>query len=450
MKISQILSGKFFPILTVLVLARDLEFGVPNNSDTVPDQLISLSPGSRYCGLPSTLLLSSVSIRGTATRLQALAARLLSCYNPFLQARGVIEMKPELEKLCQEYIANRDEVKKAFKWDDDALHAVCANIFCACGQPANADRLKECHQVIKDHTRCFSGFRSKKIRSMLASMLSLGEKPEERMALVNEYYRLLKRQFRGTEYLVLTSILLTDLADQTLKEETVIRGKEIYRRMNRKHRLLTNKTDSVFAMLMAFSGKTEDELTEETEACYQVLKKRFSNGASQTAAQLFSMAGGTCEEKVQRLSDLFDALTEAGIKYGRSDELAPLAALSLSGTPIPVLAEEIKAADEFLKTQKGFEGSKESEQAKRAMYAVMIVSDQYAGTSRVNVTVMTGTLDMLISKQQASRVSLMLNLLEFAVKLIPESKEETDAETREKEQTDAPEDHGADTPKEHD
>ena len=42
----------------------------------------------------------------------------------------------------------------------------------------------------------------------------------------------------------------------------------------------------------------------------------------------------------------------------------------------------------------------------------------------------------------------MLNLLEFAVKLIPESKEETDAETKETEQTNAPEDYGADTPKE--
>ena len=94
--------------------------------------------------------------------------------------------------------------------------------------------------------------------------------------------------------------------------------------------------------------------------------------------------------------------------------------------------EEIREADEFLKTRKGFGGSKESEQAQRAMYAVMIVSDQYAGTDQVNITVMTNTIDMLISKQQASRISFLVTLLQFAAKLIPESKKETGEETGQK------------------
>lgn len=200
--------------------------------------------------------------------------------------------------------------------------------------------------------------------------------------------------------------------------------------MNRQHRVLTNKTDSVFAMLMAFSGKTADELTGETEACYQTLKKRFSAGGAQTAAQVLSMAGGTTEEKTQRVTDLYDALHEAEIKYGHSGELAPLAALSLADTPLPVLAEEIKEADEFLRTQKGFDGSKESEQAQRAMYAAMIVSDQYAGTGQVNITVITNTIDMLIAKQQTSRISFFMNLLEFAARLLPEGKKQPEEEQK--------------------
>ena len=349
-------------------------------------------------------------------------------------------MKLELERLCGEYIANRDAVSSAFRWDKDALHTVCANIFCACGRQADTGRLKECRRVIREHTGLFSAFRGRKVRSILAAMLSLGEKPEERMALANDYYRMLKRRFRGSEYLVLSSILLADLADKTLTEETVSRGKEIYRRMNQKHRILTDKADSVFAMLMAFAGKTADELVDETEACYTALKKKFTSGASQTAAQVFSMAGGTADEKAQRVTELYDALAEAGIKYGRSGELAPLAALSLSDAPVPVLAEEIKEVDGFLKTRKGFEGSKESEQAQRAMYAVMIVSDQYAGTDHVNITVMTNTLDMLIAQQTASRISMFLNLLQFAAKLIPQAEKQTDAtEGQESENGEKPE-----------
>ena len=65
------------------------------------------------------------------------------------------------------------------------------------------------------------------------------------------------------------------------------------------------------------------------------------------------------------------------------------------------------------------------------MYAVMIVSDQYAGTEQVNITVMTNTIDMLIAKQQASRISIFMNLLQFAVKLLlPEEKEQSEEEQK--------------------
>ena len=339
-------------------------------------------------------------------------------------------MKPELEKLCREYISSRDAVKDVFRWENDALHAVCANIFCAHGETADTERLKECRGIIRDSTGFLSKFRSKKVRSILAAMLSLENKPENRMTQANDYYRRLKRQFKGTEYLVLTAFLLADLMDQDLTEETISRGKEIYARMNRQHRILTNKTDSVFAMLMAFSGKTAEELTGETEACYQALNKKFSAGGAQTAAQVLSMAGGIPEEKTQRVADLYNALHEAEIKYGHSGELAPLAALSLADTSLSDLTEEIKEADEFLKTQKGFDGSKDSERAQRAMYAVMIVSDQYAGTEQVNITVMTNTIDMLIAKQQASRISFFMNLLQFAAKLIPEGKKQSEGEQK--------------------
>ena len=87
-------------------------------------------------------------------------------------------MKPELEKLCREYISSRDAVEKASRWDNAALHAVCANIFCAHGKAADPERLKECRKIIRDNTGFRSKFRSKKVRSILAAMLSLQEKPE--------------------------------------------------------------------------------------------------------------------------------------------------------------------------------------------------------------------------------------------------------------------------------
>ena len=352
-------------------------------------------------------------------------------------------MKTELEKLCTDYIASRDAVKNAFRWDNDVLYSVCANIFCACGQTADTERLKECRKVIKRHTRPFSKFRGKKVRSILASMLALGENPEDRMARANDYYRLLRHRFRGTEYLVLAAFLLTDLADRPLTEEEAARGRELFRRMNRQHRMLTNNTDSVFAMLMAFSAKSDDELAADTEAGYRALKESFAGGSgAQTAAQILSITAGGTEEKVQRVIALHKALLEAEVEYGKKDEVAPLAALSLADVPVDVLAAEISEADAFLKTQKGYEKKKTSAE-ERAVHAVMIVSDQYAGTKEVNCAVMTNTVDLLFAKQAARRLSFALNAVKFGAELLAGSKsdrkeekaEEAPAETAETPET---------------
>ena len=334
-------------------------------------------------------------------------------------------MKPELEKLCTDYIANREALKKAFRWDNKTLFSAGANIFCANGHNADPEKLKECRKVIRKNTGTFSKFRSKKIRSLLAAMLALGESPEDRMALANDYYRMLRRRFKRTEYLVLCAFLLTDLESKRLTEEKVNRGRELFRRMNRKHRILTNNTDSVFAMLLAFSDKTDDELLEDMEACYRALKAKFSGNGAQTAAQVLSVAAGTPEVKARRVAELYNALLEAGVKYGHASEAAPLAALSLTDASIDELVGEIRDADEFLGTQKIY-GSKDDELAQRAMHAVMIVSDQYAGTDRVNVTVMTNTLDMLISQEQARRVSMALEALQFGAKFLEKADSKTE------------------------
>ena len=68
------------------------------------------------------------------------------------------------------------------------------------------------------------------------------------------------------------------------------------------------------------------------------------------------------------------------------------------------------------------------------MYAVTIVSDQYAGTEQVNITVITNTIDMLIAKQQASSISFFMNLLQFAARLLPEGKKQPEKEQKKDEQ----------------
>ncbi len=83
-------------------------------------------------------------------------------------------MKSELEILCQSFISNRDAVGKAFRWDNGALHTVCANIFCAHGETADTERLKECRKIIRDSTGFRSKFRSRRKYALACVILSSG------------------------------------------------------------------------------------------------------------------------------------------------------------------------------------------------------------------------------------------------------------------------------------
>ena len=326
-------------------------------------------------------------------------------------------MKPELEKLCAEFIINRDIVRETFRGDNKEVYPVCANLFCASGCQADMDHLKKCRQIITEQTGFLSRFRGM-LRTVVSCMLALDANPEKRMSLANECYHMLRQAFKDTEYLALTAFLLTESEEKSLVPEKIARGKELYRRMNKEHPVITNNTDSVFAMMLAFSGKTDDELIDDLEACYQSLKTQFSgSGDTQTAAQILAMAAGTPEEKVQRLIDMYNTLLEIGVQYGHSDELAPLTALSLTDIPLSTLAEEIKEVDEFLKNQEGYD-PKDVKPERRAVHAVMIVSDQYVGTDRVNSSVMTNTLDQLIANRRSLYISVGSQAIQLACQIL--------------------------------
>ncbi len=314
-------------------------------------------------------------------------------------------MKAELQALCDLFIANRDAAKAAFKWDSDMVYPLCANIFCARGMTADPEALRRGKEIINSQTGVLSNFRGS-LRPALAAMLAAGERPEEKMSQAVENYRILKQDFWSSEYLALAAFLLTDIASVREGEERTCRGREIYRRMKKEHPLLTSSEDSVFAVMMAFSDKTDDALIEDMEACYQGLKDRFSIGDSiQTASHVLAMAESAPAEKTERVIRLYDELRNAGVKYGRYYQLPALAALAVMNVDLPAVTAEICEVDEFLSNQKGY-GILGPGKGTRAMHAAMIVSDQYARREQVDTAAMTGTLAMIIAQQMATMAAI--------------------------------------------
>ena len=310
-------------------------------------------------------------------------------------------MKPELQTLCDHFLTNRDAVREAFKWDSDHMYPICANLFCVRGKTASKEQLTACKKIIEAQTGVLSNFRGN-IRPALASMLALSDRPEEKMTQALENYQLLKQEFWGSEYLALVSFLLTDLADRAQVEEKANRGKVIYKRMKKEHPFLTSSEDSVFAVLMAFSDKTDDELITDMEACYQALKARFSIGNEvQAVSHILALTDGAPEEKAGRVIDLYNTLKDSGVKYGRYHELSTLAALSVTGESVSSLAEDIRQVNDFLKGKKGYGGLFGLDSRARAMHAALLVSDLYANRDQTDTAAMTSTLVQVIAQEIA-------------------------------------------------
>lgn len=327
-------------------------------------------------------------------------------------------MRIELQQLCERFVAAKQAVKEQFGFENTQIYPVCANVFCAKGIQPDAEQLADCKKLLKAETGPFSSFRGN-LTAPIACMLAAGGNPEARLAQALEHYALLKTKFHASPYLALAAFLLADMGASACWEDVAARGRGIYLRMKREHPVLTSAEDSLYAVFMAFSEKTDDALIAEMEDCYARLKLRFSSSNNvQAASHVLCLAPGTPAEKIARMEQLYDAILAAGGKYGKTFELPTLAALSLLDAEQDALVTDLMDVDGFLSAQKGY-GLLGIDRKTRMMHAAMLVTDEYStrqnraegsadrtpaepsARTALGTAALAGTLAMLAAQQAA-------------------------------------------------
>lgn len=282
-------------------------------------------------------------------------------------------MNAALQKICEQFIVNRDTIKNTLRLGSAYVYPQCANLFCSRNMQADEEQLRACQQILKERTGAFSSFRGV-MQLPAICLLAMEQNPELKMEQAIQAYETARQQFSFSNQLALAVFFMPSDINMN---QTAARAKELHRRMKKDHPFLTSAEDSVVAMMMACVPRTDDQLLEDLESCYQLLKERF--GASnhvQTAAQVLALAAGDPCQKTQHFLDLYDAIGQFGGKYGKYSELAPLAALSLMSENVRQTASEIMDADAFLDKQKGY-GFWGMGKKMRLMHAAMLVSDLY-------------------------------------------------------------------------
>lgn len=314
-------------------------------------------------------------------------------------------MREALEKRCQAFIANRDTLKSVFKMENAYMYPVCANIFCARDMLITGDSLRAANDLLKANVGVFSNFRGT-ARLAVVSLLAASAEPDEKVRQMLDNYTLLKEYFFGSEYLALVALLLTETGSAHPVAETVARGREIYNRMKKEHRFLTSSEDSIFAVLLAQSDKSDDYLIADMEDCYQKLKSTFHAGDDlQAVTHVLSLAEGTTLDKCARLIALFEGIGKAGGKYGKYHELPVLAALSVLPVDVNQAVSDIMDAEAFLSGQKGY-GFWGLGKKARLSHAVMLVADEYAPNPSGEAAALASTVAMIAAQQAALCASI--------------------------------------------
>ena len=281
------------------------------------------------------------------------------------------------QELVDRFIETRDAVRAAFRMENEYIYPVCAQIFLAADKPVEAERLDRCKTLVKSSTSVFSSFRGN-VKLPLLCMLAAGDDPEERWDRTRRYYALLKESFYGSEYLALGAMLLSDAVQEEDVPALAARGKGLYQRMKKEHPFLTGQEDSVFALLLSQSARSDDELIEDMERCYELLKERFPGGDGlQAASHVLALSSEIPVDKTFRMIGIFNAIEEAGGKYGKDWQLPILAALSLGQRFQEDLARELLEIDALLSKRKGYKGVFGLDKRARSMHAAMLLSLQH-------------------------------------------------------------------------
>ena len=114
------------------------------------------------------------------------------------------------------------------------------------------------------------------------------------------------------------------------------------------------------------------------EKCYGLLKERFPSGNGlQAASHVLALSSEIPVDKTFRMIGIFNAIEEAGGKYGKDWQLPILAALSLGQRFQEDLARELLEIDALLSKRKGYKGVFGLDKRARSMHAAMLLSLQH-------------------------------------------------------------------------
>ena len=326
-------------------------------------------------------------------------------------------MKTTVQRRCELLVENRQLVSKASVLESSLIRAIAAASYTEKDMSADVDQLKDSIKLLKKKQGAFSYLRGNTML-IIASKMALSGNPEGYLDDVIDVYKVFQKgKFFGSYYRVLASMSICDAGRSAQAEEIVEKTNALLKEMSKSHPWLTNEEDTSFAVLLAMTDKSTEDILTELEDSFQYIKKNFSfhDNAAYSLSQVLTTLEGSYNQKGDKALEIYNAFKEAGSKYGKNYELASIGALVSTDMNTEDLVSEVIEVAEYLKDKKGF-GALDMDRYTRLMLGTMIVSGIYSEEkTSLSASVTSGALATVIAQQLCMYVAIMAASTSVAV-----------------------------------
>jgi hypothetical protein len=301
------------------------------------------------------------------------------------------------------FAKNVEILKSEFVWKGALTRRMAALLYAQEGKSVDGEAIRKCHAMIKRNTGMFSAFRGN-MALCIAALISLSPNPRDRFGETLKVYDLLKAaKFRASDFLVMAAHQIAAQSKPSDYEQVVTRTRSFYDEMKDRHFFYTGQDDYIFSAMLGLTDLDVAEGAERIERLYSRLKDAFWHKNSvQTLAQMLAL-GHSDDTVIHRMLALRDALRAQRIRLDKAYTLPILGVLTLLPVEIDAIVRDIVAAQDTLRTQKGF-GSLSVTSQELLLFAVSIIAGDYAENAKDGVltaTLSTSLINIIMAQQAA-------------------------------------------------
>ncbi|MBO4824986.1 MAG: DUF4003 family protein [Lachnospiraceae bacterium] len=295
-------------------------------------------------------------------------------------------MNETLNKLTSRFIDDFTTAKKVYKLDGYYAASSYAASLLGSDVKIDENRLKEAKKLIGRHSSGFVNIKSTLAKEVAAAAVAESSDPDYAAQKINELYNTLRKICSGSDFFGVPASIVFKYVQNVHHEDTIERVNAIYKGLRKKHPFLTSYEDIVGCTLMALTDKSVEDIVNDSEECFDILKKKFViNNNAQTVACVLSLFPGTAEERCDKVIEVEKILKKAKISFGdRSLGTLATIAMVVKTEDLQNYINDVKEVSDTLKSVRGL-GNLGVGRQFRNLLSSAIVTAAYSGEEKTNI-----------------------------------------------------------------